>query len=286
MSEETRMKDELRGQVAIITGGGRGFGRAIAEGFAAAGAAVAVTARTQTELDEVAAAIKAAGGLAIATAGDVTSQGDAERVVKETESRLGPVSILVHNAGVPWPFGPLWYVDPARWWEAQAVHVGGAVNYIHAAVPGMVERRNGRVIIVASGAGTRAIPNLSGYSVAKHTQMRLAETLALEGKEHGLFAFAISPGDVITDLSYLTVNDPDAQRYIPWFVDRLRTRMAANEDGTPGLLRCAELCVKLASGACDSLSGRFLAPTDDLEAMVRDAATTSSPEPQNLRTGA
>jgi 2-hydroxycyclohexanecarboxyl-CoA dehydrogenase len=280
------MNDELRGQVAIVTGGGRGFGRAIAEGFAAAGAAVAVTARTQTELDAVAGAIQAAGGLAIAIAGDVTSREDAERVVKETESRLGPVSILVHNAGVPWPFGPLWYVDPKRWWQAQEVHVGGAVNYIHAAVPRMVERRAGRVIIVASGAGRAPIPNLSGYAVAKATQMRLTETLALEGKEHGLSAFVITPGDVITDLSFLTVNDPDAQRYIPWFVDRLRTRMAANEDGTSGLLRCAELCVKLASGACDALSGRYLTPTDDLEAMVREAATTGSPEPQNLRTGA
>jgi NAD(P)-dependent dehydrogenase (short-subunit alcohol dehydrogenase family) len=284
MSEETRMNDELRGQVAIITGGGRGFGRAIAEGFAAAGAAVAVTARTQTELDEVAGAIKAAGGLAIGISGDVTSPEDAERVVRETEPRLGPVSILVHNAGVPWPFGPLWYVDPKRWWEAQAVHVGGAVNYIHAAVPRMVERRNGRVIIVASGAGRAPIPNFSGYAVAKATQMRLTENLALEGKEHGLYAFVITPGDVITDLSHLTANDPDAQRFVPWFVDRLRTRMATNEDGTPGLLRCAELCVKLASGACDALSGRFLTPTDDLEAMVREAATTGNPDSQ-VRTG-
>jgi NAD(P)-dependent dehydrogenase (short-subunit alcohol dehydrogenase family) len=265
------MSGELSGQVAIITGGGRGFGRAIAEGYARAGAAVAVTARTQRELDETAGAIESAGGRAIGVAGDVTSLEDAERVVRETEARLGPTSILVHNAGVPWPFGPLWHIDPRRWRQAQGVHVGGAVNYLHAAVPGMVERRNGRVIIVASGAGTRAIPNLSGYSVAKHTQMRLAETLALEGKEHGVYAFSISPGDVITDLSHLTVNDPDAQRYIPWFVERLRTRMAANEDGTPGLLRCAELCIKLASGSYDGLSGRFLAPTDDLDALLEEA---------------
>jgi NAD(P)-dependent dehydrogenase (short-subunit alcohol dehydrogenase family) len=269
------MTDELRGQVALITGGGRGFGRAIAEGFAAAGADVAVTSRTQAELDEVARAIEASGGQALAIAGDVTSRQDAERIARETESRLGPIGILVHNAGVPWPFGPLWHVDPERWWQAQAIHVGGAVNYVHAVVPGMVERGNGRVIIVASGAAVAARPNMSGYAVAKNTQVRLTETLALEGREHGVYAFVITPGNVITELSYLTVNDPDAQRFVPGFVEGLRTRMAANEDGSEGLLRCAELCVKLASGAFDGLSGRYLTPTDDLDAMVKEAAGTS-----------
>jgi NAD(P)-dependent dehydrogenase (short-subunit alcohol dehydrogenase family) len=263
------MSGDLDGQVAIVTGGGRGFGRAIAEGFARAGAAVAVTSRTQSELKEVAGAIEKSGGRAIGVAGDVTNYADVERVVGQAESRFGPVSVIVHNAGVPWPFGPTWHVDPQRWMQAQTVHVGGAMNFLHAIVPGMVDRGSGRVIIVASGAGTRAVPNMSGYAVAKATQIRLAETLALEGKEHGVFAFVITPGDVITELSHLTVNDPDAQRYVPGFVERLQTRMAANEDGTPGLERCAALCIELASGRCDTLSGRYLTPNDDLAALVK-----------------
>jgi NAD(P)-dependent dehydrogenase (short-subunit alcohol dehydrogenase family) len=273
--EGDAMAGDLDGQVAIVTGGGRGFGRAIAEGFARAGAAVTVTARTQSELQEVATGIEKSGGRAMAVAGDVTKYTDVEGVIGETEARFGPVSVIVHNAGVPWPFGPTWHVDPQRWIQAQTVHVGGAMNFLHAAVPGMVERGSGRVIIVASGAGTRPVPNMSGYAVAKATQIRLTETLALEAKEHGVFAFVITPGDVITELSHLTVNDPDAQRYVPGFVERLQTRMAANEDGTAGLQRCATLCIELASGRCDSLSGRYLTPTDDLTKLVKEAAATA-----------
>jgi len=263
--------DELDGQVAVVTGAGRGFGRAIAEGLAAAGAAVAVTARTKRELDEAVAAIEKAGGTALAVAGDVTERDDVERVKRETEARLGPVSLLVHNAAVPWPFGPVWYVDPERWWQAQRVHVLGAMLYINAFVPGMVERGGGRVIIVASPAGTAARPHLSGYATGKATQIRLTEHLALEGREHGVSAFVIHPGDVVTELSELTMADPDAQRWLPGFVGNLRRRKEAGEDPSPGLRRCAEMCIELASGRCDALSGRYLTPQDDLAALLSEA---------------
>lgn len=263
----------LDGQIAVVTGGGRGFGRAIAEGLAAAGAAVAVTARTQAELEATVAAIQRAGGRAIAVAGDVTQRADVERVKRETEARLGPVSLLVHNAGVPWPFGPVWYVDPERWWQAQSVHVLGAMLYIHAFVPGMVERGGGRVIIVASAAGTGARPYLSGYATAKATQIRLTEHLAMEGREHNVYAFVIQPGNVVTELSELTMGDPDAQRWLPGFVANLRQRKEAGEDPGPGLRRCAELCVQLASGRCDALTGRYLTPEDDLTKLLGAAVS-------------
>ena len=265
------MEHPLDGQVAVVTGGGRGFGRAIAEGLAAAGAAVTVTARSRSELQDTVAAIEQAGGAALAIAGDVTNRQDIERVQRETEARLGPVTLLVHSAAVPWPFGPVWHVDPERWWQAQAVHVLGAMLCIKAFVPGMVERGRGRMIIVASAAGTVARPNLSGYATGKATQIRLVEHLALEGKEHSVYAFVIHPGDVVTNLSELTMADPDAQKYLPSFVANLTRRKAAGEDPLPGLKRCAAMCVELASGRCDALSGRYLRPEDDLERLARAA---------------
>src|SRR5689334_8677883 len=115
--------NELKGQVALVTGAGRGFGRAIALRLAHEGAAVTVTARTRAQLDETVAQIAAAGGRAHAVVADVTDRAQVERVVAETRARFGGLSLLINNAGVPDPFGPLWTVDPDAWWDAQAVHI-------------------------------------------------------------------------------------------------------------------------------------------------------------------
>ena len=100
------MAQELAGQVAIVTGGGGGFGRAIATRFAAEGASVTVTSRTKSQLDETVAQIESRGGEAAAIAGDATNRADVARVVQETQQRFGPVTVMINNAGVPGPFGP------------------------------------------------------------------------------------------------------------------------------------------------------------------------------------
>jgi NAD(P)-dependent dehydrogenase (short-subunit alcohol dehydrogenase family) len=165
---------------------------------------------------------------------------------------------------VPWPFGPTWVVDPARWWSAQQVHVLGAMHVISTFVPGMVERQDGRVVVISSAGGTRVAPYLSGYGVAKNTQIRLVEFLGHEGHEAGgLAAFAVHPGDELTGISDLTMNDPDAQRWLPWFVEHLHAK--EGEDSAPGFQACADLVVKLATGRYDRLSGQYLTPTDDLD---------------------
>jgi NAD(P)-dependent dehydrogenase (short-subunit alcohol dehydrogenase family) len=258
---------ELSGQVAIVTGSGRGFGRAIAEGLAAAGAAVVVSSRTQSEIDDTAKSIGAAGGKALAVAADVTKLPDVQRLRAAAEDAFGPVTLAVHNAGVPWPFGPTWLVDPGRWWSAQQVHVLGAMHCISTFVPGMVERGSGRMIVISSAGGTRVTPYMSGYSLAKATQIRLVQFLAAEGRERGVSAFAMHPGDELTGISDLTMNDPDAQRWVPWFVGDLVGRKEAGSDGTAGFRACAALCVLLGSGRYDRLSGQYLTPGDDLDAL-------------------
>jgi NAD(P)-dependent dehydrogenase (short-subunit alcohol dehydrogenase family) len=261
------MASELTGQVAIVTGAGRGFGRAIAVGLAAEGAAVTVTARTRAQVQETAAQIVASGGRAHAVVADVTNREQVERVVTETREAFGEVSLLVNNAGVPDPFGPLWAVDPERWWEAQAVHIRAPVLFMRAALGAMVAAKQGRVIIVSAAAAHRTAPGLSAYCVGKTAQARLAQLVATETREHGVSVFAIDPGFVFTELANQTMTSPDAQRWLPGMVQRLKERQAL-PDGDRDLARCAQRCVDLASGRYDALSGNYMELDDDLEAWL------------------
>jgi NAD(P)-dependent dehydrogenase (short-subunit alcohol dehydrogenase family) len=261
------MAAELKGQVAIVTGAGRGFGRAIAVRLAAEGAAVTVTARTSGQLAQVAAEIGAAGGRAHAVAADVTNRADVARVVGETRERLGPITLVVSNAGVPDPFGPLWAIDPDRWWEAQAVHIRAPVLFMREVLPGMVEARAGRFILVSALATRVVARNLSAYCIGKAAQVRLARQAAHEAREHNVSVFAIDPGFVFTALAEQTMNSPDAQRWLPGMVERLRARQGLPDDSRD-LARCAQRCVDLASGRYDALSGNYFELDDDLPAWL------------------
>lgn len=228
-----------------------------------------LTARSVDQLESAARSIGDAGGRALVVAGDVTKREDVERVKRETSAAFGTATLVVHNAGVPWPFGPVWHVDPDAWWEAQAVHVRGAFLYVNAFMPQMMERGGGRIIVVASRAGRSVRPNLSGYAVAKATQIRLVEHVAAEGREHNVYAWSINPGAVFTEISEATLSSPDAQRYLPDFVSRLQ-QMKGAEDPSIGLRKCADLCVELASGRWDALSGQYLEPEWNLDEFARE----------------
>ena len=266
-NRRANMTNELKGQVAIVTGAGRGFGRAIALRLAYEGAAVTVTARTRVQVEETAAQIVAAGGQAHAVAADVTNREQVERVVLETRERFGEISLLVSNAGVPDPFGPVWSVDPDRWWDAQAVHIRAPLLFLRATLAGMVEARRGRVIIVSAAAAHRTAPGLSAYCVGKTAQARLTQLVAAETRDHGVSLFAIDPGFVFTELAKQTMTSPDAQRWLPGMVQRLKERQS-QPDGDRDLARCAQRCVDLASGRYDALSGHYMELDDDLEAWL------------------
>jgi 3-oxoacyl-[acyl-carrier protein] reductase len=257
----------LAGEAAIVTGAGRGFGRAIALGLAAAGAAVTVTARSKDQLDETAALIERAGGRAFAVAGDVTNRKDVARVVEAAEKKFGPTTVMVNNAGVTGPYGPVWTSDPDDWWDAQEVIVRGTLLFMHAVMPGMVARRKGTVINVSALGGQWFAPKLTGYAVAKSSQIRLSEHAAAEAKEFGVSVFSIEPGTVYTGMTEGTINSADAQRWVPHMVEYLKN-LKATTDPAPGLARCAEMCVQLASGRYAGLSGRFLLPGDDFDKLL------------------
>ncbi|GAA0267818.1 hypothetical protein GCM10009127_04450 [Alteraurantiacibacter aestuarii] len=265
----------LAGQVALVTGAGRGFGRAIAQRLAAEGARVALAARSTGQLEEAAQAIQSAGGEALAFACDVTDPGSISAALSDVQARLGPVDLLISNAGVPGPFGPLWEVDPQEWWRAQEIHIRAPFLLMHGVLPGMVERGRGRVICVSAKAARIVAPHLSAYCTGKIAQNRLVAEAAAELAGTGVSAFAIDPGFVPTQLARETMEDAAAQKYLGGMVDRLKERVddpSAQDD----LARCARRCLDLASGRYDDLSGGYYELPDDLdEALAEKQAATA-----------
>jgi NAD(P)-dependent dehydrogenase (short-subunit alcohol dehydrogenase family) len=194
----TGQEIDLGGQVAIVTGGGRGIGRVMALALAQAGTAIAVVARSEDQLTETVAHIEGAGGSAIALPADVTDQQAVERMVAETERQLGPVDLLVNNAGGAGQVGPLWEVEPDEWWRCVEVNLRGPFLCARAVVPGMIARQRGRVIITSSLAATAPWPYMSAYAISKAAVTRLGENLAVETQAHGISVFAVHPGSVRT----------------------------------------------------------------------------------------
>jgi NAD(P)-dependent dehydrogenase (short-subunit alcohol dehydrogenase family) len=244
------MADRLEG-VALVTGGGRGIGASIARELADAGMRVAVCGRTQEQVEAVASEVD---GLALV--GDVSRPEDVEGWVGRVERELGPVDLLVANAGVAGPAVPLWEQDAADWWRVFEVNVLGAMLASRAVLPGMIERGRGRIVNVGSGGSY--LPVRSGtvslgtaYGPSKAALGRFSELLAAQVWESGVRVFLISPGLVRTAMTEDAFGD-DA----PWTPPEL----------APRLVRV------LASGRADALAGRYLhAEHDDVEELIRRA---------------
>ena len=140
-------------QIILITGGGRGLGRAIALGAAQTGVQVAVTARSKSELEETVELIQQAGGRAVALPADVTDHPAVVKVVAAAESQLGPIDVLINSAGSFQALGAAAQIDPDEWWREVEINLRGPFLCAHAVLPGMMARRSGRIINIASAAG-------------------------------------------------------------------------------------------------------------------------------------
>ena len=267
---------DFTGKVAIVTGGGNGIGREIAESLAKHGASVAITGRTQAKLDETLASITAAGGKAIAFSADVADEDSIRSVVAETEARFGPIDILISNAGVDGPFGPLWLNDTAAWRRTLNTNLMGSVIVAQAVLPGMVERRSGHIVFVGSGGGLWPVPYDTGYAVTKAGLIRLCETLALETEEYNVQCFVIHPGVVHTGMSDSVMNDPNGQKWLPKYDQAL-------ERGKTPIEWASQLCNFLVSGEADGLSGCFLSVNDDYRDLAKRAQEIQEGDMYRLR---
>ena len=184
----------LEGQTAIVTGGARGLGRAVAEVMAGAGANVVICSRNAPQLDDVVAAIRAKGGKALAYAADVADERQVQELVLSAERWVGPATILVNNAGVVEPLAPLARTDATQWLRHIAVNVGGVYLCARAVIPGMLERGYGRIVNISSSAARRASPGWTAYNAAKAAVDHLTRALALELEETGITACSFYPG--------------------------------------------------------------------------------------------
>jgi len=203
----------LADRVAIVTGAGRGIGRAVAQALAREGAAVALAARTRAEVAAVAEAIRTAGGRALAVPTDVSQDAQVEALVDETVGQLGPVDILVNAAGVA-VFGPVAGAKPADWDAMLAVNLRAVMVCCRAVLPSMLRRRSGTIVNVASVAASRPIAGAAAYAATKAGVVAWSRALAEELRGDGVRVGVISPGAVDTPLWDAVPGGPDRARML------------------------------------------------------------------------
>lgn len=192
--------DALQGRVAIVTGAGRGIGRAIALAWAAAGAAVCCASRTTAEIDGTVHAIKTEGGRALAVGTDVTQPTSVQRMVELTEETFGGLDIVLVNAGIGGTRQPVASSDPDAWRATLEVNLFGAYLCARACIPALVRRGGGKIITLGSGLGHRSAPVLSDYACAKAGLWMLTRVLAQELVPCGISVNELVPGPTITDM--------------------------------------------------------------------------------------
>jgi 2-hydroxycyclohexanecarboxyl-CoA dehydrogenase len=189
----------LTGRVAVVTGASSGIGAGLAAMLAGEGARVVLASRRREELERVAAGIRQAGGIAVPVVTDLADDDSLASLLARTRAELGPVDLLVNNAGFA-VWKPLEATSIAEWDHTFAVNVRAAAYLCAAVLPGMQERRFGRVINIGSEAGVAIVPGLAAYCISKHALGALTEVIQDANHDNGIKAWVICPGFVDTEM--------------------------------------------------------------------------------------
>jgi NAD(P)-dependent dehydrogenase (short-subunit alcohol dehydrogenase family) len=269
----------LEGRVSIVTGAGRGIGRAVALALAVAGSRVVLGARSLPQLDEVATAIAERGGQALAVALDVTDPDSIGQFVDRAVTSFQRLDVLINNAGSnnggdDGAIGPLWEINPEAWWYDIEVNLRGTFLCTRAALPHMISTGGGHIINVVSTAAAMAWPYNTAYACSKAAVIRLTDSVAEEVREKGVYLFALSPGSVDTELRAGAVESAAGHRWL--------TKVNPNPRWVPAEAPAAAV-VLLASGEADGLSGRFLSVDWDLAGLAQRAEDIAARDVLQLR---
>ena len=240
----------LPDKVAVVTGGSRGLGRAIAVALARAGADVVVAARSKVDLEETADLVERVGRRALAVPTDVTSYTDVERLIEATRSAFGRLDVLVNNSGVAKVL-PLVEWRPDDWRAVVDVNLIGVFNGCRAAAPHFIAQRAGKVINISSMLAAVGLPGYSIYSATKGAIIAFTRTLGVEWARHNVQVNAIAPGWFATDMSAPAFSAED-----PRVAERLLRDVPARRTGRPEEI--GPLAVYLASSASDFMTGQTL----------------------------
>jgi 3-oxoacyl-[acyl-carrier protein] reductase len=259
----------------LITGGGRGIGKRLALGFAAAGARVGLLARSKAELDLAKLEIEHAGGTALRFRADVRDLEQICAAVDRMRVHFGSVDVLIAAAAIQGPIGPLVDAKPQAWAETVQVNLMGVMHACQAVLPHMIERRSGKIIVISGGGAASARPNFSAYAASKAAVVRLVETLAEEVRDQNIQVNCMAPGGTYTSMTDEIIDAGMAagQKEIE---DAQQVRLT----GGVAPAKQVELALFLASDRSNHISGKLIHVSDDWKRM-RDS--NMHPEAYTLR---
>ncbi len=265
----------LKEKGVLITGAGRGIGKRLALGFAAAGARVGLLARSRAELDLADLEIEHAGGASLRLRADVRDYEQTQAAVERMRIQFGAVHALICSAAVQGPIGPLAECNPKQWTDAITTNLVGVMHACRAVLPQMIERRSGKIIVLSGAGAEEARPSFSAYAASKAGVVRLVETLAEEVREFNIQVNCIEPGGTYTSMTDEIVNAGDRAGWRD-AQDAMRVRT------TGGIApeKQIHLALFLASDRSNHVSGKLIHVSDDWRKLEH---STVRPEAYTLR---
>jgi 3-oxoacyl-[acyl-carrier protein] reductase len=222
--------ESLKGKVALVTGAGKGIGKAIALALANEGVHVGLVARTEKDVREVADEINKLGVMAAFATADVSNRLEVESAVEKLNTELGNVDILINNAGTG-TFGNFLELEPDVWENQIKVNVFGVYYTTRAVLPQMIERKTGDIVNISSTAGKTGSPVTSAYSASKFAVFGLSESLMQEVRKHNIRVTALAPSTVVTDLAHsadLIKGDPERVMHPEDFAELIIAQLKLN----------------------------------------------------------
>jgi 3-oxoacyl-[acyl-carrier protein] reductase len=222
--------ESLKGKVALITGAGRGIGKAIAIALAHEGVHIGLTARSEEGVKAVAAEVAASGVKASYATADISNRAEVEAAVAKIHSELGNIDILINNAGIA-SFGNFLELEPEVWEEQIRVNLFGVYYVTRAVLPQMIERKTGDIVNISSTAGKSGSAVTSAYAASKFGVFGLSESLMQEVRKHNIRVTALAPSTVLTDLAYksnLIKGDPERVMHPEDFAELIVAQLKLN----------------------------------------------------------